>query len=153
MKLLKFPIAFLGFTLAPTLLVMLSVSPMMSQEVLKPISPKFTPDPQVYSGKTSGEISLQSIATSKANGQCQGLASVTPNHTLMVQKDFGLLSLRVFGDRALSLLVKGSDGIYCRSGKNPELSGAWGAGKYEIWIGVENGDRTNYNLSISETSQ
>lgn len=154
MKLLKLPIAFLGFALSPTLLlVVLSVLPAMSQEALKPISPKFTPDPQVYSGKTGGDIPLQTIATSKVNGQCKGLAEQTANHTLTIQKDFGLLSLKVAGDRELSLLVKGPDGIYCRSGKNPELSGAWISGKYEIWVGIENGDRSTYSLSISETSQ
>jgi hypothetical protein len=72
---------------------------------------------------------------------------------LKLEKDFGQLSLKVAGDRELSLLVKGPDGIYCRSGKNPQLSGAWVSGRYEIWVGIENGDRTNYRLSISETSQ
>lgn len=150
MKFLKLPIALLGFALVPMLL---SVHPTMSQEVLKPISPRFTPDPQVYSGKTGGDQPLQSIATSKANGQCQGFAEQKPNHSLIVQKDFGFLSLRVAGDRDLSLLVKGPDGIYCRNGKLPELSGDWMAGKYDIWIGTTNGDRMTYQLSISETSQ
>jgi hypothetical protein len=155
MKLLKLPIAFLGFPLSPTLLlVLLSVAPVMSQEALKPIAPKFTPDPQVYSGKTGGDQPLQSIAANSADGQqCKGLAEQTPNHTLKLEKDFGQLSLKVAGDRELSLLVKGPDGIYCRSGKNPQLSGAWVSGRYEIWVGIENGDHTNYSLSISETSQ
>ncbi len=154
MKLLKLPIAFLGLTLSPTLLLALVfVSPTMSQEVLRSIAPKFTPDPQVYSGQTGGNQPLQSIATSKVNGQCQGLADQTPNHTLRLEKDFWQLSVKVAGDRELSLLVKGPDGIYCRSGKNPELSGAWVSGQYEIWVGIENGDRTIYRLSISETSQ
>ena len=157
MKLLKLSIlsiAFLGLTLSPTLLLSLVfVSPTMSQEVLRSIAPKFTPDPQVYSGKTGGDQPLQSIATSKVNGQCQGLADQTPNHTLRLEKDFGQLSVKVAGDRELSLLVKGPDGIYCRSGNNPELSGAWVSGQYEIWVGIENGDLTTYRLSISETSQ
>lgn len=150
MKFLKLPIALLGSALVPMLL---SVASAMSQEVLKPISPRFTPDPQIYSGKAGGDQSLQAIATSSANGQCLGLADLTPNHTLTVQKSFGFLSLKVSGDRDLSLLVKGPDGIYCRNGKSPELSGAWISGKYDIWVGTANGDRTAYQLSISETSQ
>jgi hypothetical protein len=67
-------------------------------------------------------------------------------------KNFGFLSLSVSGDRNLSLLVKGPDGIYCRSGQSPELSGAWLSGQYEIWVGTTNGDRANYQLSVSETS-
>lgn len=150
MKFLKLPIALLGLAIVPMLLV---VSPTMSQTVLAPIAPKFTPDPQVYSGSAGGDVSLESIATSKANGQCQGLTQQDPNHTLTVQKDFGLLTLKVSGDRNLSLLVKGPDGIYCRSGKSPELSGAWIAGKYEIWVSTNDGDRAPYRLTISETSQ
>jgi len=45
MKFLKQPITLLGVALAP---ILLSVAPVMSQETLKPISPRFTPDPQVY---------------------------------------------------------------------------------------------------------
>ncbi|MFM7602974.1 MAG: hypothetical protein ACKO7R_17550 [Pseudanabaena sp.] len=150
MKFLKQPIALLGFALIPLLM---AVSPALSQEVLKPIAPKFTPDPQVYTGSAGGDIPLASIATGKANGQCQGLTQQTPNHTLTVQRNFGFLALQVSGDQNLSLLVKGPDGIYCRSGKSPELSGAWMAGKYEIWISTPNGDRASYRLTISETSQ
>jgi hypothetical protein len=150
MKFLKLPIALLGFALVPMLL---AVSPTMSQEVLKPIAPKFTPDPQVYVGKAGGDIPLASIATSKANGQCQGLTQQSPNYSLTVQRDFGFLALKISGDRNLSLLVKGPDGIYCRSGGSPELSGAWVEGNYEIWISTPDGDRTSYRLTISETSQ
>ena len=150
MKFLKLSISLLGFALVPMLL---AVSPTMSQEALKPISPKFTPDPQVYAGNAGGDVPLISIATSKANGQCQGLTQQAPNHTLTVQKSFGFLALKVLGDQNLSLLVKGPDGIYCRSGKSPELSGAWVAGNYEIWISTPDGDRAAYRLMISETSQ
>jgi hypothetical protein len=150
LKFLKPPIALFGFALVSMLL---SVPPTMSQEVLKAISPRFTPDPQIYAGKAGGDQPLQSIATSNVNGQCQGLAELTPNHSLAVQKNFGFLSLKVSGDRDLSLLVKGPDGIYCRNGKSPELSGSWVSGNYDIWVGTANGDRTTYQLSISETSQ
>lgn len=150
LKFLKKPIALLGFALVPMLL---SVLPMMSQEALKPISPRFTPDPQVYVGKAGGDVSLSEIATSKANGKCEGGAIATPNFILTTEKDFGFLSLKVSGDLVVSILVKGPDGIYCRSGKNPELSGAWMAGKYQIWLGTDSGGRGDYKLSISETSQ
>jgi hypothetical protein len=150
MKLLKLPTALLGFALVP---MFLAVSPTLSQEVLKPIAPKFTPDPQVYAGSAGGDIPLASIATSQANGQCQGLTQQVPNHRLTVQRDFGFLALKISSDQNLSLLVKGPDGIYCRRGKTPELSGAWVAGNYEIWISTPDGDRASYRLTISETSQ
>jgi hypothetical protein len=81
------------------------------------------------------------------------LTQQTPNHTLTVQKNFGFLALQVSGNQNLSLLVKGPDGIYCRSGRSPELSGAWVAGNYEIWVSTPDGDRASYRLTISETSQ
>jgi hypothetical protein len=150
MKLLKLVSSLLGLALVPMLS---AVSPTMSQEVLKPIAPKFTPDPQVYFGNAGGDFSLASIATSKVNGQCQGFTQQMPNHTLIVRKDFGFLALKVVADRDLSLLVKGPDGIYCRNGKAPELSGAWIEGKYEIWVGTVDGNRIDYRLTASETSQ
>ena len=150
MKFLKLSIALTGLALAPMLL---SVASAMSQEALKPISPKFTPDPQVYVGQAGGDVPLASIATSKANGQCQGLTQQAPNYSLTVQRDFGFLTLKISGDQNLSLHVKGPDGIYCRSGKSPELSGAWVAGNYEIWISTPDGERSPYRLTISETSQ
>jgi hypothetical protein len=150
MKFLKLSIALTGLALAPLLI---SVAPAMSQEAIKPISPKFTPDPLVYVGQAGGDIPLASIATSKANGQCQGLTQKSPNYSLTVQRDFGFLALKISSDQNLSLLVKGPDGIYCRSGKSPELSGAWVAGNYEIWISSPDGDRASYRLTISETSQ
>lgn len=150
MKLLKLSIYLLGFSLVPAMFL---VAPNMAQEVLKPIAPKFTPDPQVYVGTAGGAEPLQAIVTGKANGACQGFAKQTPNHALVVQKNFGFLSLKVSSDRNLTLLVKGPDGNYCRSGKSAELSGEWGAGKYEIWVGTIDGDRADYQMTISETSQ
>jgi hypothetical protein len=151
MKFLKLPMFWLRAILVP---ILLSAAPAMSQEALKPISPRFTPDPHVYSGKAGGGVSLQSIATTKANGICQGLSQQSPNHSLVVEKNFGFLSLKVSaGDRNLSLLVKGPDGIYCRNGRSPELSGAWISGKYEVWIGTNDGDPADYRLTLSETSQ
>ncbi|OIP78762.1 MAG: hypothetical protein AUK48_00950 [Oscillatoriales cyanobacterium CG2_30_44_21] len=149
MKSLKPLIALLGCSLVQVLFL---AKPLQSQELLKPISPKFAPDPQVYTGTAGGDLELQDIA-GKSNGDCQGLALRNPNHSLSVQKKFGFLSLRVTGDRSLSILVKGPDGNYCRSGKSPELSGEWLAGKYQIWVGSSNGDRVNYKLTISETNQ
>ena len=152
MKSFKLLIAPLGLLVLPILWSALPTS-VMSQEALAPISPKFTPDPQVYSGRAGGDVSLRSLTDGNANGNCVGLAEQSPNHRLTVQKNFGFLSLQVSGDRNLSLMVKGPDGTYCRSGRNPEISGAWISGKYQIWIGTDNGEGANYRLSISETSQ
>ncbi|MBD2149307.1 hypothetical protein H6F44_04095 [Pseudanabaena sp. FACHB-1277] len=124
-----------------------------AQEKLKPIAPRFAPDPQLYSGVAGGDTPVQDLAGGQANGKCQGFTRFSPSHALTVQRNFGFLSLQVSSDRNLSLLVKGPDGTYCRNGKSPELSGAWVSGKYEIWVGTDDGESVNYRLSISETSQ
>ena len=128
------------------------VAPTIAQETLKPIAPRFAPDPQFYAGVAGGSTPVQDVAGGQAKG-CKGFTASSPNHYLTVQRNFGFLSLQVSSDRALSLLVKGPDGTYCRSGKSPELSGAWVSGKYEIWVGTDDGEVANYQLSISETSQ
>jgi hypothetical protein len=136
----------------PFLLLWSSVA--SSQETMKPLSPRFSPDPQVYSGSTVGSTPLDALAGSgKVSGVCQGLASQTPNYILTTQKPFSFLSLKVIGSDKATLLVKGPDGIYCRNSSKPSLEGTWAAGKYEIWVGSQTGDSIPFQLSISETSQ
>jgi hypothetical protein len=134
-------------------LTVLVVAPVKGQEALKPIAPRFNPDPRIHGGVAGGRFPMLEMVKGNSDGSCQGLSSPSPNHTLVVQRDFGFLSLQVSGDRKLTLMVKGPDGIFCRSGKKAELAGAWVAGKYEIWVGTDNGDRIDYRLSISETNQ
>ncbi|CAN1211196.1 Peptidase S1 [Tumidithrix helvetica PCC 7403] len=127
-----------------------------SQEAMKPLSPRFSPDPQVYIGTTSGSTSLQSLAgLTQVNGSCQGLASQTANYIFVAEKPFSFLSLKVIAiaNGKATLLVKGPDGIYCRNSSKPSLEGTWASGTYEIWVGSETGESIPFRLSISETSQ
>jgi hypothetical protein len=128
--------------------------PCQAQRLLKPIAPQFTPDPQVYSGTTEGNAAIQNlVGEAKIAGNCQGLASPNPSHLLTITKAMSVLSLRVTAPSPITILVRGKDGILCRSGVNPEIVGAWSEGKYEIWIGSVSGDRLNYRLSLSEARQ
>jgi hypothetical protein len=127
-------------------------SPNSSQTSL---SPRFSPDPQIYNSVTSGSTPLSALASAQnSKGRCQGFATDKPNYKIRLKEPFGFLSLKVFsGGGEIVLLVKGFDGTYCRDEPNPELSGAWPAGEYQIWVGSKSGDRTQYRLSISETRQ
>jgi len=128
--------------------------PAQAQRVLRPLAPQFTPDPQVYMGTTEGNVNMQDLlGGAKVSGNCQGLASTAPNHSLTLQKNMSSLSLRVTAPSPITVLVRGKDGILCRSGMNPEIVGAWSEGKYDIWIGSVSGDRLNYRLSLSEARQ
>jgi hypothetical protein len=118
------------------------------------LSPRFSPDPQIYSGTTNGSVPLATLAGSQTtNGRCQGYSADRPNHKITLKVPFGFLSLKVLSGGDITLLVKGPDGIYCRDEPNPELSGAWPSGEYQVWVGSKSGDRTQYRLSISETRQ
>lgn len=112
-----------------------------AQSVLKPIQPRFAPDPHIYRGTT----------VSSTGTTCQTTQSAT--HALTIEKPMSSLSLRVFAASPITIKIRGKDGTLCRSGLNPEILGAWSAGKYEIWIGSVSGDRVNYQLSLSEASQ
>ncbi len=118
------------------------------------LSPRFSPDPQIYTGVTSGSTPLEALVGAQpTNGHCLGYATDRPNQKIRLKEPFGFLSLKVFSGGDITLLVKGPDGIYCRDESNPELSGAWLSGEYQIWIASKSSDRHQYRLSISETRQ
>ncbi len=130
------------------------VASCLAQRVLKPLAPQFTPDPQVYEGTTEGEVSMQSLlGSAKGAGNCPGVAGASPNHSLTLQKPMSSLSVRVTASAPVTILVRGKDGVRCRSGMNPEIMGAWSEGNYDIWVGSVKGDRVNYRLSLSEGRQ
>jgi hypothetical protein len=134
--------------------LLLAGVPSQAQRIIKPIAPQFTPDPLVYAGTTEGNAPMQNlVADAKVAGNCQGLASPNPSHVLTITKTMSSLSLRVTAPNPITILVRGKDGILCRSGLNPEIMGAWSEGKYDIWIGSVSGDRLNYRLSLSEGRQ
>jgi hypothetical protein len=140
------------FTATYLSIVVMYGLPVASQTTL---SPRFSPDPQVFSGEVSGSTPLSTLVGSQnSQGRCQGFASAKPNHKIRLKVPFGFLSVKVFsGSGAVSLLIKGPDGAYCRDESNPEISGAWPSGEYHIWVGSKDGSRRQYRLSISETRQ
>ncbi|MFN3927235.1 MAG: hypothetical protein ACK4QL_07900 [Pseudanabaenaceae cyanobacterium] len=129
----------------------------LAQPTLKPVAPKFAPDPQIYTGRAVGMSAASELApvvpTSGRAVTCPLPSNVTPNHILTIEKPMSVLSLRVFAPNPLILTVKGREGITCKSGINPEIMGAWSEGKYQIWVHSVNGETVNYRLSLSETSQ
>lgn len=124
----------------------------LCQEMLKPISPKFKPDPIVIEGAVEGSIPLGEVVKGKeVKGNCNGYSGTQPNYILPLKTSFAYLNLKVKGE-GITLMVEGPDGIFCRH-KNPELSGMWTAGVYQIWIGTQQKTKVKYRLSLSETDQ
>ncbi len=121
-----------------------------AQTTIGPLSPRFSPDPQVYVGSVSGDAPLAAIAGDGKN--CSGIGKRKPTYTLQLRESFGFLRLVVSGER-MALVVKGPDGIYCRYGDNPEVSGTWAGGTYQIWVGTMDGSNRSYRLQVSETGR
>ncbi len=123
-----------------------------AQEMLKPIAPKFKPDPIVIEGKVEGTVPLGEVVKGKATkGNCGGYSTDSPTYVLPLAKDFPYLNLKVRGEGVM-VMVQGPDGIFCRQG-NPEIAGIWTAGVYQIWIGTQSKTKAKFRLSLSETDQ
>jgi hypothetical protein len=117
----------------------------------------FTPDPQVISIRSGGEINARSISTA-----CTGFISNTPDVRLYYTAGTLPLILSVAASADTTLVVNGPDGNwYCDddggvNGNNPMVRfNAPQSGRYEIWIGTYgNSSLQPGQLNISElTSQ
>ena len=117
----------------------------------------FTPDPQVISIRSGGEINAQSISSA-----CTGFISGAPDVRLNYTAGSLPLILSVAAGADTTLVVNGPDGRwYCDddggvNGNNPMVRfNAPQSGRYEIWIGTYgNSSLQPGQLNISElTSQ
>lgn len=135
-----------------TLILVLFPQVGFCQETLKSIAPKFKPDPILIEGKIEGSIALAEIVKNKpTKGNCSGYSTEKPTYILPLSQGFAYLNLKVQGE-GLLVMVHGPDGIFCRR-ENPEISGLWRPGVYQIWIGTQQKTKAKYRLSLSETNQ
>jgi hypothetical protein len=104
-----------------------------------PLSPGFT-EPKTSTGTSGGAIS---------SGNC-GSISGTPNHQLILSADFDYLRVAASGGEGLTLLVRGPGGEFCAP-RDPQQSGYWQEGTYDIFVGDGAGSGNPYTLSISTT--
>ncbi|MDY6938256.1 MAG: hypothetical protein SWY16_11370 [Cyanobacteriota bacterium] len=108
------------------------------------LSPGFDPDPQSGSGKSGGPTTTE---------MC-GEIDNTPDHRLDLGSDFDFLRIWVDAPGDVTLLVEGPNGEqFCGDDENgvlPELSGAYSAGRYKIWVG-DWGNSYDYNIYFSQT--
>jgi hypothetical protein len=117
----------------------------------------FTPDPQVISIRSGGEINARSISSA-----CTGFISSAPDVRLHYTAGSLPLIISVAAGADTTLVVNGPDGSwYCDddggvNGNNPMVRfNAPQSGRYEIWIGTYgNSSLQPGQLNISElTSQ
>jgi hypothetical protein len=109
-------------------------------------------------GYTGGSYSLSSITNIDKNGTpCVGYSDPKPDHSLILENDFDLLSVRVdSGGQDTTLVIKGpkDNDILCGFGQKQIRdalveSRHWQAGHYDIWVGsMQPNQKINYRLSI-----
>lgn len=123
------------------------------------VAPGFSAGVAQVAGSTGGSYSLSSIANSDRDKKaCIGFASETPDHILVLEKDFPALMIQINSrGKDTTLLIKGPDKtIICgddtgiRKDASIEAKNLK-AGKYQIWVGsIEAGQRWNYILTLRE---
>lgn len=110
------------------------------------LSPGFQPDPQAGSGKSGGPTTTE---------EC-GEIDNTPDHRLDLESDFDFLRIWVDAPGDVTLLVEQPNGEQlCGDDENgvlPELSGAYSAGRYKIWVG-DWGNSYDYDIFFSQQPQ
>lgn len=123
------------------------------------LSPGFTSDQGTVSGYTGGSYSLSAISNRDRNRKlCIGFADPSPDHILVLEKDFDNLQILVNSqDSDTTLLIQGPDNtIRCGddTGRSKDASVSdrnFKQGTYRIWVGIfETGVKTNYTLTVQQ---
>ena len=111
--------------------------------------------PIVATGTSGGNTRLQEIARTEntATGYCDGYVRSQPNHTLELESFFEFLRLEVESSADTTILVKGSDGVWCNDDAgtaNPVIEGQWQPGVYQVWVGSYQANAENdYQIKIT----
>ncbi|MFN7715690.1 MAG: hypothetical protein ACK5QS_09455 [Pseudanabaenaceae cyanobacterium] len=125
----------LGSVIAGT--VAMGAEPLRAQDIS--LSPKFTPDPKTYAGRSGGSF------------KCDSSIAVSPKHEVELLRPFGFLRLQVESSSQITVRITGPDTDRCKVGSKFVLAGEWTSGKYRIWVGGPSGEPVDYKLIWSET--
>ncbi|HEY9872032.1 MAG TPA: hypothetical protein V6D12_01270 [Candidatus Obscuribacterales bacterium] len=152
---------FRGFSIL-ALITALIATPVLAQSAnfgKLTLSPGFRRAVGIVSGYTNGSFSLSSIANrDRQKNACIGYGDPTPDHIMVLEKDFSRLEVKVdTGGKDTTLVIKGPDdtvrcGDDTGNSKDASIEATnWKAGKYSIWVGnIESGQTWNYTLSVRE---
>lgn len=120
------------------------------------IAPRFTPKEIQLRGISGGGVETQKKSGRKVTetGDCIGFIDTEPDHKITLTKPFKYLNMQVKSSGDTILLVRGPGGSWCSddvSDRNPEISGDWLEGTYEIWVGsYEENTSFPYLLQLTE---
>jgi hypothetical protein len=120
------------------------------------IAPRFTPKVIELRGISGGDVETQKTSGRKSTetGDCIGFIDTDPDHKITLTKPFNYLKLQVKSSGDTVMLIRGPGGSWCSddvSDRNPEISGDWLTGTYEIWVGsYEKNASSPYLLQVTE---
>jgi hypothetical protein len=120
------------------------------------IAPSSVPKAIELRGISGGGVETQKTSGRKLTetGECIGFIDAAPDHKITLTKAFGYLKMQVKSSGDTILLVRGPGGSWCSddvSDRNPEISGDWLAGTYEVWVGsYEENTSFPYLLELTE---
>ncbi|HBB33588.1 MAG TPA: hypothetical protein DDZ80_19415 [Cyanobacteria bacterium UBA8803] len=144
------------------LLAVLGATPVLSQPAnfgTIELSLGFPPEAGRVAGNTGGSYSLPSLVNRDRNGNpCLGYGEETPDHVILLKKDFPKLTIKVnSGRKDTTLLIKGPDNFaLCGddTGSNKDASVEatnLKEGEYKVWVGaMEPNQNWAYTLSLQE---
>lgn len=115
-------------------------SAVSSHAQVVPLASNFQPDPNPIASGTSGG------ATSS---DC-GFIAAAPNQVIQLSEPFPYLRFRVQGGGQPTLLIEGPGGRFCGLAE-PEISGFWQPGSYNIYVGDRAQGQHAYTLSVTKT--
>lgn len=95
----------------------------------------FVPDPIVFRGEASPEVSL-----SRFGPDCRGLSTEAPTQRVLLGTRFGFLRIFATSAADLTLAVQTPQGVVCsddRFGHHPAIEGRFNVGELLIWVGVD----------------
>ncbi len=123
------------------------------------LSPGFEASKGRLTGYTKGSFSLHMMSKRDQNGNpCTGFATPSPDHIMVLKKDFSNLKLQVDSGRDTTLFILGPNDSTIRcgddTGKNKDASvtdNNWKAGPYKVWVGnFKKNSQTNYSLYVKQ---
>ncbi|WP_138505558.1 hypothetical protein [Nostoc sp. PA-18-2419] len=124
------------------------------------LSKNFEPAQARVEGFTGGSYSLSAISNrDRAQKACIGFAAPTPDHIMVLQKDFPQLTIQIdSNNNDTTLLIQGPDKTTIRCGddtgksKDASISDRnWKSGTYRIWVGTFNpGMKRDYTLTVEQ---
>ncbi|MEI1373384.1 hypothetical protein PQG02_12905 [Nostoc sp. UHCC 0926] len=124
------------------------------------LSTNFDPAQGRVQGFTGGSYSLSAISNRDRDQKaCIGFADPTPDHIMVLEKDFSQLTIQVdSNNNDTTLLIQGPDQTTIRcgddTGKSKDASVSdrkWKSGTYRIWVGTFNpGVKHDYTLTVEQ---